>query len=748
MSDPDADEGELSKPCQFDDGAADDETDYDVIICGTDLVQSILSSALSRAGMKVLHCDGAEWYGGFDAVLYGGTTLELFLEGCEAPVDCPDEGVDGIDVANLVKFLPKERHGDLKLHGLTQTTVDREAQDKSDSEVPSVHEPKQVDDLPTQGDVCGGQNLDETPPTQSTANTEQPCGSQTGAQQKTPLDMNGFCFDISPSLIYASGDAVGCLIKSGVSDYLEFKSLKGLHLLIEEDVKKSRAKRRTDEPSMDHRSRDDSKLACYRVPCSKGDVFKSKLLSPVDKRRLMKFLQLITDYGAAQQIEEIEAKGEERSNHDNSGHTDEEEGTDDVVKSVNERYLHQGRALSRPQNKAAPSSGDLDSLMSCIQDSTSFSEFLSKVAKLPERLAKVVMYALSLAPGNIDTASTRESGSTYTTKDGVDDLVAHMTALGRFGDTAFLVTMYGSGELSQAFCRSGAVYGSTYMLRRSPLAVLTDDSKVVKGIVLSGEEHIGDANDISTDDVIDKSISCKHVIVPSTMLPQSVAHERQARIYRRVCILRGKLIRDDSGDDEQRHAVVIPPHTTSVDNMSAIHGVVVDESAFVAPSGKDCTLVHLTTSKQEGDATPDEAFVGSLERAYQMLVSSQQIEDDENPIEEIRHISFSYSTGGELSRCLSGLHVCRREGQSLTSDYAFAQAREIFGTICPNSDFLGLSKKVEEAIVYRDKEDSDDEQGVLESAVDMLRPKVEEDGEGAGDEETERGEGERPNSPK
>ena len=641
-----------------------DETDYDVIICGTDLVQSILSSALSRAGMKVLHCDGAEWYGGLDAVLYGGTTLELFLEGCESSADCSDDNVDGLGVANLVKLLPKERHGDLKLHGLTQMTIDREAQE-NDSEVPPVHEAKQLDDLPTQGDVDGDENLDEKTPTQPTAaNVEQ-----TGAQQE-PLDMNGFCFDISPSLIYASGDAVDCLIKSGVSDYLEFKSLKGLHLLIEEDVKKSRTKRRTDEPSVDQRNRDDPKLACYRVPCSKGDVFKSKLLSPVDKRRLMKFLQQITDYGSAQQIEELEAKGVERSKQDNSERTKEEECTDDVVKSVNERYLHQGRALSRPQNKAAPSSGDLDSLMSCIQNSTSFSDYLSKDAKLPARLAKVVMYALSLAPGNIDTTSTLVSGSTYTTKDGVDDLVAHMTALGRFGDTAFLVPMYGSGELSQAFCRSGAVYGSTYMLRRSPLAVITDDSEVVKGIVLSGEEHIGDANEISTEDVIDKSISCKHVIVPSTMLPSPAAHERQARIYRRVCILQGKLIRDDSGDDEQRHAIVIPPYTTSVDNMSVIHGVVFDESAFVAPSGKGCTLVHLTTSKREGDATPDDVFVSSLERAYQMIVLSQQTEDNDKPIQEIRHISFSYSTGGELTTCISGLNVCRREGQSLTCDYA------------------------------------------------------------------------------
>ena len=33
--------------------------------------------------------------------------------------------------------------------------------------------------------------------------------------------------------------------------------------------------------------------------------------------------------------------------------------------------------------------------------------------------------------------------------------------------------MYGSGELSQAFCRSAAVYGATYLLRRAPVQIQT-----------------------------------------------------------------------------------------------------------------------------------------------------------------------------------------------------------------------------------------------------------------------------------
>ena len=40
--------------------------------------------------------------------------------------------------------------------------------------------------------------------------------------------------------------------------------------------------------------------------------------------------------------------------------------------------------------------------------------------------------------------------------------------------------------------------------------------------------------------------------------------------------------------------------------------------------------------------------------------------------------------------------------------------------ICPDADFLGLSKKVEDEIVYRNEEDSDDEKVVLNSAVTMI----------------------------
>ena len=46
-----------------------DELEYDVIILGTGIVESILSAALSRSGKKVLHIDQNQFYGSYFANL-------------------------------------------------------------------------------------------------------------------------------------------------------------------------------------------------------------------------------------------------------------------------------------------------------------------------------------------------------------------------------------------------------------------------------------------------------------------------------------------------------------------------------------------------------------------------------------------------------------------------------------------------------------------------------------------------------
>jgi hypothetical protein len=404
--------------------------------------------------------------------------------------------------------VPREEHGNVKLHSQTfvikPNECDKTEKDTDDGPSESARESSRL----SMNNGNDGEVKEEK--TSFSAGVDSsPMDETTTTKPVQPLEQ-GFCFDLTPSLIYASGEAVEFLVKSGVSDYLEFKSLKGLYLLTEEAKSYTTTRGRITVDKKTISSTGSGKMMSYRVPCSKGDVFRSKLLSPVDKRRIMKFLQLVADYGMA-----AGAGAGAAANSDGEIEIDDDDNAadgllgEDAIQSINERHLHRGRALSRPQNKATPSSAEMEALMRCVRENVSFSDFLTQVAKLPERLSAVVIYALALTPFGL---------SQYSTKDGLDDLVRHMAALGRFGDTAFLVPMYGSGELSQAFCRSGAVYGSTYMLRRSPLAIVLDEgAKHVKGVLLSGEERIGGMYDLDTNDVSEREFPCKHVFFLVTL---------------------------------------------------------------------------------------------------------------------------------------------------------------------------------------------------------------------------------------
>lgn len=52
-----------------------------------------------------------------------------------------------------------------------------------------------------------------------------------------------------------------------------------------------------------------------------------------------------------------------------------------------------------------------------------------------------------------------------------------MESVGRFGDSPFLWTLYGSGELSQCFARLCAVFGGIYCLNRSIDGFVVADGK-------------------------------------------------------------------------------------------------------------------------------------------------------------------------------------------------------------------------------------------------------------------------------
>lgn len=617
---------------------------YDVVLCGTGLIQSILASALARAGKSVLHCDAQGYYGELDAVL----TLPYINHG-EVWQDQTPPRTSEVSPGRLSLSKPC-----LKLRS-THTLTNFPLQVGTPVETPygagvvqELGASKVVITLNTWTLANGSSpslyvsipdldSLDVALETYLARNCRVQPTLLVQAEKLLQRSSRSFAIDITPTLIFGSGAAVSGFLASSVSEYIEFKPIEGMLWF-------------------------DSAGNLSRVPCSKGDVFSSKLLNPLEKRKLMKFLQLVMDFAISEQSP-----------------AEEETSVAEEVHSLNERALNQGRSLSRPQNKAVKT-GDLEILREAIEaNEIDFESYLAETQKLSPSLKSLVRHALALETSDISISIG----------DGMRRLCQHLQGLGKFGTTAFLVPMYGSGEMPQAFCRSAAVHGATYLLRREPMSVEFIDDHVA-GVVISGpvegSEH--------------KTVLCSHVVVPINAT-QSVTSKQ---ILRRVSVISGNIVNDGGA---QRHIILIPPNS-KLDNKNAIHGIVLDHSAKVVPP--NCTLLHLTTTLYGDD---DDSF---LERAAMALLPADSV--------ELYHVSFSYNLyDHQKSELFTGLHVCQQTGQTLASDDAFVVAKDLFNQICPDVDFLTLSEEMENTIRENlaGREEEDEERDVLDKAAELIQ---------------------------
>jgi RAB protein geranylgeranyltransferase component A len=681
---------------------------YDVILVGTGLVQSILASALARAGKSVLHTDCGDFYGELDAVWtlpYLESQKELgdksFLFGSPPPsfVSSTENDDNQPSLSNLsIPLSPRGSFHDMKLHSMGKIQEPRPRRFTAGDQVR----------IPTWGPatVLGWQIPEKATTTEdSDLLKEQPEEkSSTGPNHRLVLELtnwklaNGkyarlstidldkivtmrevaaeeilnrrsrsFAIDVSPGLIWAQGPAVLGLLQSSVSEYVEFKSLEKLWWYDGSNSKGLQA-----------------------VPCSKNDVFASALLSPMEKRRLMKFLQLALDFSVA------EAEAAEQAAVDGKG-------VDGVPlpaawETLNERHLNQGRSLARPQNKSVESSG-VEALQKCIRDEMDFKEYLTSNAKLSPKLAALVRYALALDFGT----------HKMSVGEGMNNLGQHLQSLGRFGATAFLVPLFGSGELSQAFCRSAAVYGATYLLRRSVESVKCSESGVI-GVMLRPYTDSDDTTTPANNEASSKLVKSSHVVVPDHAIMQTKPKSK-LRIMRRVSIVSGRPT-----EGSVRHAVLLPPGALQKSkHPHTIHGLWFDESINVTPitnDGRGCSILHLTTAVDTG--TDDESI---LQEAIETILENSSVY-------ELYQISFSYPLYNiaETNYNIQGVNVIQRPQLNLAIDTAFEQAHQIFNRICPDVAFLGLSKEIDDLVKERfgDRNDEDDEQVALSNALNLL----------------------------
>ncbi|XP_064282565.1 rab proteins geranylgeranyltransferase component A 1 [Passer domesticus] len=359
-----------------------------------------------------------------------------------------------------------------------------------------------------------------------------------------------------------------------------------------------------------------------QVPCSRADVFNSRQLTMVEKRMLMKFLTFCLDY---------EQHPEEYQDHENS----------------------------------------------------TFAQFL-QTRKLTPSLQHFILHSIAMVS---ETESSTLEGLQATKK--------FLQCLGRYGNTPFLFPLYGQGEIPQCFCRLCAVFGGIYCLRHAVRCLVLDRaSGRCKAIV----DHFG------------QRISANYFIVEDSYLSESTCTNVCYRqISRAVLITDQSVLNTDS--EQQVSLLTVPPLEAG---GAAI--CVIELCSSTMTCMKDTYLVHLTCPSTK---TAREDLEPVVQKLFN-LTTEKETENEE--LEKPRVLWAVYfnmrdSSGVEKSSYAglpSNVYVCSGPDSALGNDCAVKQAETIFREMFPTEEFCPPPPNPED-IIYDEDEIEPEESGLNNS---------------------------------
>eukprot|EP01126_Amoeba_proteus_P039811 TRINITY_DN4217_c0_g2_i13.p1 TRINITY_DN4217_c0_g2~~TRINITY_DN4217_c0_g2_i13.p1 ORF type:complete len:243 (+),score=50.30 TRINITY_DN4217_c0_g2_i13:681-1409(+) len=226
------------------------------------------------------------------------------------------------------------------------------------------------------------------------------------------------------------------------------------------------------------------------------------------------------------------------------------------------------------------------------EDTEKLSDFSQKPfisylqTQLSPNVLKFVLYALAM----IDTDQEREP--TVTTIEGMARLKQFTTSIGRYGSTPFLAPLYGCGELPQAFCRLSAVYGATYVLKRTAQKLFVEDGKCVA---------------VETNGQV---ISCENVVASFDHLSQFADISSVSQVSHAIVISTVALIQAEDSTNDLAF-MTIPPN--SLGNTYTIYVIQTSSSLCVTPPGY--YLIHMITLSQATAHQDLELVVDTLFRS-------------------------------------------------------------------------------------------------------------------------------------
>ncbi|KAL3683728.1 hypothetical protein R1sor_001750 [Riccia sorocarpa] len=372
------------------------------------------------------------------------------------------------------------------------------------------------------------------------------------------------------------------------------------------------------------------------VPSSRADIFTDKSLSLSDKRFLMRFFRLVMDHANAE-----------------------------------------GGAIPKET---------LDS---------PFVEFM-RLQNLPASMQSIILYAIAL----VDTDQSDESSPCrLTTEDGFRKLTLYLSSVGKFANapTAFLYPLYGAGELPQAFCRSSAVNGALYVLRRPIKAVLVDkESCEYRGVQTLNGQYLYSKKLIMGPSVVPKrgpedglSSLAKEVsqTVEAPSNAASASGEAYSKIARYICVTDKSLF-----EGQTTLLVIFPPKTISLNQSAVVRAMQLSNAAAVCPDGKYLLqLSTLCSNAADGQeilkAAVDILLTRPREEKSVPAETSEKLSSSEPKI--LWSVSFKQALQTDSKKLARlGIAVCDLPNGALDCESVLTATEKIFTDFFPDTEFF------------------------------------------------------------
>ena len=291
-------------------------TDFEVIVIGTGLEESIVAAALARNGHNVLHIDTNGFYGDNwasftfnglqDWISSNSTNEKLSSDKKNIELDLKDVLNEGekfhrlesdCSVSDIKEqwFVSEEedieKNDSKEISGEADDVnkvdnEDRETEKPSKDSTDAIDQQEKSDKIKDDdsdkelsnetdkklGDVIANDEENEKPVDNEIPKNENASSSDRKSKwtkSKMIQDRN-YNLDLMPRLLYCRGSMVELLIQSNISRYTEFKAVSRVLTILNGLI--------------------------VHVPSSRQDVFATEHISVVQKRALMKFMELCLNY--------------------------------------------------------------------------------------------------------------------------------------------------------------------------------------------------------------------------------------------------------------------------------------------------------------------------------------------------------------------------------------------------------------------------------------------------------------------